>query len=75
MCEDALRHLKKEQPRHRFELDIVDVDSDQDLVAKFGEMVPVIIVDGQVRLWGNIKPALVNRLLRGEHQKTKSKRD
>lgn len=75
LCEDVLGHLQKEKSKHRFELEIVDVDSDQDLVAKFGDLVPVIAVNGHVRLWGNIKPGLISRLLRGESQKQKSKRD
>jgi len=32
-------------------------------------MVPVITVDGQVRLWGNINTVLLTRLLRGEARK------
>jgi glutaredoxin len=70
LCVDALLHLQKEQRRHGFELHIIDVDSDQSLSAKFGEMVPVITVDGQVRLWGKINPVLLTRLLRGEARKT-----
>jgi glutaredoxin len=69
LCEDAWLHLQKEQRRHGFELHIIDVDSDQSLAAKFGEMVPVITVDGQVRLWGHINTVLLTRLLRGEARK------
>jgi glutaredoxin len=69
LCEDALLHLQKEQRRHGFELHIIDVDSDQSLSTKFGEMVPVITVNGQIRLWGNINPVLLTRLLRGEARK------
>jgi glutaredoxin len=75
LCEDALRHLQKEQLHYSFQLEIVDIDSNQQLSPKFGELVPVIAVDDQVRLWGNIKPVLVTRLLRGECQKQKSKRN
>jgi glutaredoxin len=69
LCEDALLHLQKEQRRHGFELHIIDVDSDQGLAAKLGEMVPVVAVNGQVRLWGNINTVLLTRLLRGEARK------
>jgi glutaredoxin len=69
LCEDALRHLRKEQSQHGFRLEIIDVDSDQSLAANFGEMVPVIAVNGQIRLWGNINPVLLRRLLRGEAQR------
>ena len=43
LCEDMLDALRKLQPPGvRFEIDVVDVDADEALVARFDELVPVL---------------------------------
>ena len=66
LCEDAELLLQKEQQRYHYQLEIVDVDSQKELVARFGEQVPVVTVNGEIRFRGTINPVLLARLLRAE---------
>lgn len=43
LCEDMLNELMLLKPNYKFEIEIVDVDLDDDLVAKYDEMVPVLM--------------------------------
>jgi hypothetical protein len=44
----------------------VDVDTQESLAIQFGEQVPVVTVNGQIRFRGGINPVLLTRLLRAE---------
>jgi glutaredoxin len=65
LCEDAYSVLAAAQNRHRFDLDIVDVDTDPQLVAQYNECVPVVMIDGKVRFRGRVDAVLLERTLRG----------
>lgn len=65
LCDDAHRLLIARQSRFDFELTSVDVDADPELAARFGDRVPVVVVDGRERFSGNVPPALLDRLLAG----------
>jgi hypothetical protein len=56
--------LRREQKRCGFTLTAVDVDTDPELADRYGECVPVVVVDGRVRFRGVVKPVLLRRLLR-----------
>lgn len=46
LCEDMLTALRAlEPPGRQFEIDVVDVDADPALVARFDELVPVLYGD------------------------------
>jgi glutaredoxin len=66
LCEDAWLLLQREQQRYHYELEVVDIDSQQELKAQFGEQVPVVMVNGQIRFRGRINAVLLTRLLRAE---------
>jgi glutaredoxin len=66
MCDDAWQLLEAARQRHGFALAAVDVDRQPALAAKYGEMVPVVEVNGKLRFWGRINRVLVERLLRAE---------
>ncbi len=74
LCEDAERLLQRARQRYRFSLDSMDVDLNPALAERFGERVPVVEVNGKVRFWGRINPALLERLLRSEARRTASGR-
>jgi glutaredoxin len=63
LCDDALKILQREQRRHHFELEVVDVDRSPELVAEHGESVPVVVIDGKVRFRGIVNVVLLRRLL------------
>ena len=61
MCHDAELVLTKHGLRPR----MVDIDRDGALAAKFGDSVPVVEIDGQIRFRGRIDEMLLRRLLSG----------
>ena len=64
LCEVAWDQLRREQRRHGFRLEAVDVDTDPELVTRHGTCVPVVTVNGRVRFRGAVNPVLLRRLLR-----------
>lgn len=42
---------------------LVDIDSDPELVAQFDCCVPVVVIDGKVRFRGGINEVLLRRML------------
>lgn len=63
LCHQMLAELKPWQARHGFELDVVDVDADPQLEARFNELVPVLM-DGEHQIchWHLDIPALAAHL-------------
>jgi hypothetical protein len=64
LCDDARATLESAGQRFPLVLTIADVDSDPDLVARYGLEVPVVLVDGRLRFRGRVNPMLLDRLLR-----------
>jgi glutaredoxin len=62
-CHKALDLLRDRQNRHQFTIEEVDIDGDPDLVARHGQWVPVVAVEGKVRFRGVVNPVLLDRLL------------
>jgi hypothetical protein len=63
LCEEAWDELLRWQRRHGFALEAKDIDPSPELVKRFGECVPVIEVDGTVRMRGRFNGVLFRRLL------------
>ena len=61
LCEDARRVLLE----HRLALTEIDIDSDAGLIERYGQCVPVVVVDGRERFRGHVDGALLRRLLAG----------
>lgn len=64
LCEEALPLVARRVRRLGWELEVVDVD-EAGLDAEYGERVPVVVVDGTVRLEGLFGRSEVRRALRG----------
>ena len=47
LCQDMIAALRKMQTDVSFTLDIIDVDNDSDLQARYGTLVPVLMADGE----------------------------
>jgi thiol-disulfide isomerase/thioredoxin len=43
LCDDMLQALQAWQERYAFTVEVVDVDADEELVARYDELVPVLI--------------------------------
>ena len=65
-CETALAVLEPYRRRHGFAIEVVDIDRDPELKAKYDTTVPVVAVDGKVRFKGKINPVLLDRLIAAE---------
>lgn len=64
LCEELRRRVDGmlgDRPR---EWEVVDVDSDPDLAAEFGEAIPVLYVNGKLFAKTRLPPAAKLRLLR-----------
>lgn len=59
LCDDARVMLES----HGLAVRTIDIDRDPDLVAHYGECVPVVFIDGRERFRGRIDPLLLRRLL------------
>lgn len=59
LCDDAQDLLM----RHGLRPQLIDIDSDEGLVAKFNECVPVVFIDGKERFRGRVNEVLLRRLL------------
>ena len=70
LCDAALERLSVARVRHGFGLEVVDVDTDPELVARHGNCVPVVTVNGKVRFRGAVNGVLLERLLRAERART-----
>jgi glutaredoxin len=67
LCDDAKAVLDAVREAHPFELDVVDIDTDPALVARYTHEVPVIAVDGRKAFKYRLTAAeLVERLQHAE---------
>jgi thiol-disulfide isomerase/thioredoxin len=64
LCDDALLVLEEASRRTPLVVRAVDVDTDPELAARYGQEVPVVMIDGRVRFRGRINAVLLERLLR-----------
>lgn len=62
LCDDAVAVLLSFQDALPT-IEIVEIDSDNQLVRQFGESVPVVEIDGRIRFRGNVQPLLLKRLI------------
>lgn len=60
LCEEAYELLLK----YGLRPELIDIDTDPELVARYTLCVPVVFIDGQERFRGRINERLLRRLLR-----------
>ena len=67
LCDDALTVVERVRAAVPFELTVVDVDSDAELARRYGEEVPVLLVDGRKHAKFRVdEQALRRRLAAGD---------
>jgi glutaredoxin len=64
LCEDAADTLEKHRPWLPAVV-LIDIDTDPQLVTKFGTCVPVLVADGKIRFRGKVNETLLRRLIEG----------
>lgn len=66
LCDEALGAIEAARAEAPFDLEVVDVDGDPALAERFGEEVPVVLVDGRKAFKYRVtKAQLLRRLRRG----------
>jgi glutaredoxin len=70
LCDIAWEILTRAQNQYGFLIETQDVDSDPVLAEQFGQVVPVVLVNGKVRFRGRINDVLLERLLEAEYAKS-----
>lgn len=68
LCDTAHAQLVREQRRYRFRLELVDIEISPELVALYGESIPVVTVNGKLRFRGAVNVLLLRRLLDAERR-------
>ncbi len=66
LCEEAQAQLK----RHGFRVESVNIDTNPLLQERYGDVIPVVLIDGKERFRGRIDPRLLTRLSRQNAEKT-----
>ena len=59
LCDDAKGLLEK----HGLSPEEVDIDADPDLLRRYTDCVPVVVIDGRERFRGRVDEVLLRRLL------------
>ncbi len=59
LCDDALETLET----YGFDVTLIDIDQDPQLVEQFCDCVPVVEIDGKIRFRGEVNEVLLLRLL------------
>lgn len=64
-CDKAKAVLEQTARRlgYALELDVVDIDTDLALVARYDTQVPVVVINGKERFRGTVNAVLLERLL------------
>jgi glutaredoxin len=60
LCDEARAVLL----RHGLQPELIDIDRDPELIARYGNCVPVVVIDGRFRFRGRVDERLLRRLLR-----------
>ena len=63
LCEDALKVLQDLQREFKFSLTIVDINDSEDLVARYGNDIPVAELDGRRNFKHRTERRVLHRLL------------
>ena len=59
LCDDARAILV----RYGISVEVVDIDGDPELVDRYNDCVPVVVIEGKERFRGHVNQVLLRRLL------------
>ena len=63
LCHDMIAALQAMQAQLSFALEVVDVDSDDELAARYGERVPVLVAEGRELCYYHLDPVVLDAYL------------
>jgi glutaredoxin len=64
LCDEAWVLLEQACAQNHFTLERIDVDTDAELVERYGSEVPVVVIDGKERFRGRVNAVLLKRVFR-----------
>ncbi len=65
-CHKAIDLLQDYQKRYLFALELVDIDADPELRARYDTSVPVVTINDKIRFKGIVNRVLLERLITAE---------
>ncbi|MCW8902188.1 glutaredoxin family protein [Sedimenticola sp.] len=65
LCEDMWQHLQSIRETHPFDVDLINVDSDPDLRARYGTLIPVLASGEEIICNYYLDPVGLERFLSG----------
>jgi glutaredoxin len=68
LCERALRVVEEVRAEREFELDVVEIDGDPELEARYREWLPVVEIDGRRAFVYHVLPDALRRRLDAQAQ-------
>ena len=66
LCDTAEEAIRRCARQRSIRIEKRDVDADEELRAKYGDCVPVVVIDGIERFRGRINEALLRRLFEAD---------
>ena len=69
LCEQAELVIEMVQEESLFQYEAIDIETSDDLTERFGLMIPVIEVDGEILQYGQVDYATLSEKLSGENDK------
>jgi glutaredoxin len=63
LCDDARAVIEAQRFRTPFDLDEIDIETDDELVKEYGIRIPVVLIDGVERFEISVDPGELARLL------------
>jgi len=65
LCDEARAILEAERARTPFELEELDIETDDGLVKEYGIRIPVVVIDGVERFEISVDPGELSRIVDG----------
>lgn len=66
LCDEALELLERYARRRPLAIKTIDIAPSVDLTNRYGERIPVVLIDGKERFFGRIDEVLLRRILFAE---------
>ena len=63
LCDEAKEKLQR-HAEHLPEIDVVNIDDDEELAARYGDVIPVVTFDGREMFRGSLNDELLTRLIK-----------
>jgi hypothetical protein len=64
LCDDALEVIERMRAEgHALDIEVIDIDEDAELTARYGERIPVVLVNGEPRFELHVDEVELRRVI------------